>query len=249
MSDLDKYDKIERYLGGKMSQEEQDSFEKEVQQDLDLRKELKSQAILAYGASERFEGSWKNNFSQWEKETPDSVRFDSLSFRMVAVLIGLLILAGILIWRNTQSVPLKDLYAANFSNISTDATVRSDSVRLPTDWENAKARYDEGKYQESIEHFQNILKNEKPDRDVNIVRLYLASSYMYLEQHNKAISQLEQIDPLSNTGMEARWNLALCYLYLEKPAQATLVLEYISKSKNAGLWKKKADQLLQHLSY
>lgn len=267
------HDQIESYLIGEMAEKERKTFEGRMAQDEALQKavaEMKDlQADMAALEKENFlaqlesirmeleaedseEGSEAEKtleIKNEEEESKDDLEVESEGkvrsfprwYFAAAAVILLLIVPFYFILK-----PSPSLFEQNFEAYPDPYSSRG---RITDELREAGVDYRDGKYAESIVHFDTHLEAFPLDSEAVF---FSGVAHLAAGESEEAISFLA---PLQVTGFlyssPAQWYLALAYLQADQTDKAKPVLEAISKRKdtlrNKNSYREKASELLKEL--
>ncbi|MEP3210683.1 MAG: tetratricopeptide repeat protein [Maribacter sp.] len=229
------FESIERYLSHSLTSEERKQFEKEVDANLDLKKELELHRSLHIEMSDtdslefrkKLEGIASDLRNKRKKKTP--------LWRYAAIVLTLLG-TTIFLWLQMQTgnVSLFDTYYKVYPV--------EDAIR-GTDQSGAQQIL---KYytQENYEKVVPLLTEfcaENPEN--SRFKIYLGNALLQTGQAEKAISTFQSITEGSTNYEDALWYLALSYIKLEQFDQAKSTLENLVNYD--GVHKRNA-QILQN---
>ncbi|MEO0896240.1 MAG: tetratricopeptide repeat protein [Bacteroidota bacterium] len=206
------------------------------------------EAIEAWG-DEQLKEKLNKQYHQHKQEAAKIVSFPQWGKYAVAasVLIAALSLIFLLLKKDTPSSG-PELYAANYemlelpwANIRSD--IRKDSLMLM-----AKSFYNERRFEEALEIFQQIFHNDSLDVSMNTeteITIGYAYTQMELKNYEEATAALEEVNEYFPDYYECRWQLALAYLALDKTDKARGIL--MGLAENSKAFKKDAKKLLKQL--
>lgn len=242
----EKHDIIDAYLSGTLKKEELKQFKKMIEQDAEMKKELKFQQEVMESLRDDKKLALRTTLN--EIMHGPSRRFIipkySRSLQMVAaVLLLAVIVGGSFIYKAvfdspTGSQQLFEEYFAPEYDLMTVRSITSSNTTLYQGM-NHFANQD---YANAIGSF-----NEIPDNMLG--KLYTGFSYMHLENYEQAEQMFQQIIDDDNSMFldQAAWHLGLCYLASEKEEQAISILKKIANGNT--FYKTKALELLTRMGY
>jgi tetratricopeptide (TPR) repeat protein len=208
---------IDRYLLNLLNQEEKEAFEKELEINPALAKEVEQQKSILEDIEGMGRIEMKAKLQKIHKELYGNDHnqksiFRSLFFKIAAaaVFFGVLSFGWWCLQNNETSATL---YTQNFEPFELSLSERSEGDMALNKIENL---YLDGKYTEAIPVFQDAL-NEAGSQNSQLL-LGLGISYLQTEQAEKSIPQFLQIlmNKDFNYEDEAQWYLGLAYLKLNQ---------------------------------
>ncbi len=218
----ERYDKIDRYLEGLMSEQESEQFEKELESNIELRKELSLHRGIRDAVLEEdiVDLETKINDVRSRSESKGKLR---LNYKRIIVPLSIaasfLLVIGFAFLLN-QSPDYNRIYDQYYEPFPNLISMRGDSEET---MEKVSELYSNKEYREAIPILME-LANSGEER----ASFYLAASYLELDQYEKAKdafeSHLEQYDYLNT---QAKWYLALCYLRLDRIDESKEILNGI----------------------
>lgn len=237
----DKVKQIIDYLDDKLEGQSLEEFENQIENDLDLQKEVQDYNSLKDGVIAYGEMTLKEELEVIHQRTfPDSYsRFSSLR-RWGPIAASILFLIALAWWWNSnQKEP--DLFKEYYAVYTIPASSRSTASELKL--LAANELYQRGSYKEAISLFEEI---DKPDGRVSLA---LGICHLELDQFETAQSLFTDLinspdqDIYQNL---AQWYLALSYLKQEQPGNAEKWLEILANNVSADKHEE-AKQILQEL--
>lgn len=262
MDELERFEKIERYILGQMSSEELATFEEILLSDKALANEVEQKKFLLQGLKSahrqdllsKVETAQENAIHSLDRE----VVFSTLAFKklvlQVAIAVVLLILTGLALWWFMPSPSGLQLAINHFDPLPDylSQKIAANGFDGGTDLEilrQAMEGYNAGDYQrakDSLSEFFNI--NTVEDTIFELSVLYYSISLFKTREYKVARDRLQLLETtryLSPAMQESvKWYLALCYLANDEKASAVKQLEKIDPR---GEWGKPARKLLRRL--
>lgn len=255
---LDKEEKIQRYLGGQMSEEEAEAFRQEAEDDKDLGnllQEFKNIALVfeqsdLFALSQQIRESTAemelepdfDSMNRWEQELkvdPPTDGSGGFFGGWSGWLLGglLVVAAGVsLYFLASQNTSLR--YQQYLSPIDFRVAINEESPLYP-----AKLAYEDGQYRRAA----RILEAQPNGRSDSQLQLYLGICYLLSNKPEEAVAPLEIAQrhefPLISTS--ATWYLSIALLESGRQSEAIPMLEQLAKE---GPYAQKATDLLQELS-
>lgn len=241
---------IDRYLEDVMSIEERIWFEKELEGNLKLQNEVKLQrkVNLAIVDKQVFALEDQLNLIHEKVYSPWTVKFSKSSTKKVMVIASgvavFIALFAVLLISQKNKTSSADLYAQYFQPAEIGMSFRTSGNASSNDLRSAMMLYESRRFDEAIDMFEEILKNDNSRVGLN---LYSGISYMEISQYDEAnIRFMKIIDHKSNAFIEsAEWYLGLCYLLKEDEEKAIKIFTNIYGSK--GYYSKDAKKILNKL--
>jgi|GEM_PF-2133604 len=247
------FEQIERYLRGLLNQEEKLDFEKRMQENPSFREEVELHQTLetviqdknVHALKQTLDESW-NTFKKQEERSRNSLPFfQSYYFKLAAVLL-LLVLSVATIWELIQPKSNQEYYAEYFSPYEARAFTRSDSDSVTFALREALGKYEREEYRESLEGLNEILAGDSSQVELY---LYIGICHMVLDEELEALSSFKVLIDQGNELFltQAHWYTALTYLKEDQVDSARAELKRLSGM--SGVYKKKADELLELLQH
>lgn len=239
---------IERYLESKMQPAEKHWFEKELNGNIWLRKELdlrrKTDSFVKNSDSMEFRRKLMQAESLHRKTRPIKRVIGSKAAQYAAIFIGLIIISSFIVILSKDQDPSK-LAEKYISSYEPGTTSRAFSSDDNFEYKTAMEFYSRADYENAIFWFEKVARldeNENARTD-----FMLGVSRMNTKQYQEAIIPLENVvDHKDNLFIEqARWYLSICYLNVEDNEKAVLVLEEIASS--ASMYSKDARKSLRKI--
>lgn len=230
MMDEKLFETMENYINGRMTAEEQQSFEREMSSNPELREEVEMHrklvsSIETESVRQMLEQIHEENFS--ENEAPVvPMRSRSRYFPLaIAASVALLILAGWWVFSLQSSQP-EALYAAYFSPAEGLPTTLgyTDNAQFAE----GMISYKLGDYAEALDYWQPLLSADPANDTLNY---FSGLAYLAGEQPEQAITYLDKVveNETSDYQTDARWYLALAYLKNEQTSEARNLLQALAE--------------------
>ena len=239
---MDKFNRIQEYLEGKMNQYEKMVFESELDSDQALQKELSLQKRANEIALKKNRIDVKRKvkgiyFKENKIEQKNSLNSKRLWMVLFLSIFALFLLISILKLNKTTEIEIPNELFADI------VSTKSDNLSNPLI--SGMIYYNNASYQEAINYFLKIT----PDSiDYELSRIYLANAYYGSEQYEKAISTLNKILYSSKYIEVANWYKALSYLNLENHLKAKDNLKLLIENENSNYKKSQAIILLNQIN-
>lgn len=239
---------IERYLDGEMTGQELIWFEKELdsnewlQKELNLRKKV-NQAILDESTMKykyELEEAYAAYMDDGEGSSGRKRKFIVAGSVLVSVLAGVILILN-LTGKQYSNEQLFDRY---YRSYEPNTTYRSADNELNSDLVMAMQFYENREYHEALKVFERILVSDPSRIGLNF---YSGVSQMEIKDYERAGKSFGKvIDDRYNMYMEqAEWYLSLCYIITEQDVKASHLLEKIINDN--GYYQKEARGILRKL--
>jgi tetratricopeptide (TPR) repeat protein len=240
---------IERYIAGEMGEEERQWFEKELngnenlRREVDLRKKtdlvLKSQDLI----------SLRNKLSDLEKrrkeqEVTARSKSNRPAYIRYAALITALILIGSVVLFKGKHISGEEALSRYYKTYEPPASQRSDHNSENADFSLAIEFYNTSDYTNAALFFNKVVKSNP--KDMQSVLLRGVSNFEDKKYPDAKISFTTVIDDNNNLFIEtAKWYLALCYIKTNETEKAIRQLEAITEEN--GIYSTNARKILRKL--
>ena len=224
------YDQYDRYYKGRMSLEEQKSFESKLEEDSSIKKEydqyLNDQILIKELAKEKLKDKARLLLENEIQTTPPENKGITwkLWIGIVSLILAALIAAVFFFNKDEKQTP-QQLYASHFELLQ-PSFQRSTSGEEAL-FEKAMTFYVEGEYQKAILALQSLDLNEAASGQVNSdrINLFLGISHMANNDHEEAIIALGKVSRKSIYFDDALWYEALCNLNISYIGRTKEILE------------------------
>lgn len=237
------FDRIEAYLGNRLTQEERSSFESQLKSDKALQKEVARHQKLHKFSKEKelinfatkVQEAQEAFYSEEETATFQIPIYKKQWFRVAAVFMVLLMSGSLFWWAgNQQPETLATVFEREFKVYPVGRGVRTaiNTKTIPIGRLYAQKKYDSI----IIAHKTNpsIVQTE-------VLRLYIGCSYIERKEPKSAIQIFKNIAPSSSYYEDGLWYTVMAYLQLEDKKRVSEVLEDLIAYK--GRYLKKAIDL------
>lgn len=253
MKDERKYFELtDRYLSGEMKDEERLSFEKMMEEDVALKKEVElhreiNRAVMAVDAEsfrdelKSVRNSMKRNRRSLPKALYPFVNHKWLAAASVALLLGLFVLLFLHTKRNYSNGQLYAMYFEPYRSGTLErSATASDSL-----FSVAMYYYNKHNYEKSIAMLKEYSANNNNENPA--VMLYLGISYLETGKADSAEEMFDKILKSDNSLFkeQAGWYLSLTYLKQNKKKKAAELLKNLVEEKS--WFSPKAQELLDYL--
>lgn len=224
---LDYSDRIDRFINGQLTDDEQVQFRKELSANSELQQEIQFHQNMKAAILEeevlKFRQILDAAHSDYEQrnvvEHPSRSRF-SQPYRIVAAVAAIVITSGLIAWYVLQGgMSNREIYEMYFKPYKVTMNVRSTRSTIQEDIRNALVLYEKGNYAEALPVFKKVINGNPSNHAVN---LYAGISYMEIQQFTQATNAFERIIEHKNNLFveQAEWYAALCYLVSDQPGKA-----------------------------
>ena len=243
MKTIDFFYFIERYNAGEMDQPEMAWFQKELECNLSLQKEVllrkrtdkilgRQDIVSLRKKMESIEMSRKENLVKKEK-------LASPRFQVAAVFTGLIIIWSLLFLSYRTESPVK-IYQKYYRTYDNPGPSRSAEAT----YNEAIDNFNKGEFNKALEGFQTYLKNNPGSSQIEFLK---GVSNMEINRFPDAELSFgnvlnKQINPYT---VDANWYLAMCFIATKDKTRAKDQLYKIIKSNS--IYKIEAIKILRHL--
>lgn len=237
------FDKIEGYLSHTLPKEEIVAFEKELATNQELQQEVEKHRVLHKTLSDQDTLDFKEKLMQIsatiKKEQNSPSTLVSAPYWKIAASIAILLGVGVLLWYAYINQPnnTQDLYGAFYEPFPVEDVIRGNTNN--EEIQSVVKNYARGAY-DSVA----VVLEKHPNLNSQL-QLYLANSYLNINQEEKAMSLFKDIKSSGKYYEVAKWYLSLTYLKLNTPKKSIPLLKEIITYN--GAYKDKATRLLTAL--
>lgn len=239
---------IERYLDNKMQSSEKRWFEKEMEGNLWLRKELELRRKANEIASNFDAVNLRARLQKAEQVHRNSSVIDKavkkVPVNYAAIFLGLIIISTLLILTGNR-LDLKSYTGDMVDNYKALNIHRSGDNIAPEQLTLGMELYRSGNYTEAIEQFQYLINEGQSLIQSNFLN---GMAMMQVEEYREAISSFDVV-VAHNDNMfleDASYYLGLCYMNIEESERARTIMEGIISSKSR--YKKEAKKILKSIN-
>ncbi len=238
---------IERYLDNKMQASERRWFEKEMEGNLWLKKELelrrKANEIASNFDAVKIREKLQRAEMLHRKESSISKAVKKVPVNYAAIFLGLIIISTLIILSG-NSFDLRSYTSDSVDNYTALTIHRSGDVNVPRQLSMGMQLYREGKYNEAIQQFELLVDGNQSTIQSNFLN---GMANMQISEYNKAIKSFDVvIEHNDNMFIEdASYYLGLCYVNIEENERAKAILEGIISSESR--YRKDAKKLLKSI--
>lgn len=232
---MDKYNYIDKYFEGNLTDEENATFKIILAEDQELAK--------AFAYEKNVKKAITLNEREALKQQLRSFETPKKSFKWMNVAASLVAFLGLFTWTlffNSNYDSLYDDYYQTYPNTVLPTVRGENNLGIKSD---AFYAYDSGDYQKSAQLFSEIYNKDSDDYAL----FYQGLSLMELKKYEQAIVVLNQSDSNKKSDFTPffKWYAALAYLKLGKKEEAKKALEILTKTENQQ--KEAALKLLSEL--
>jgi tetratricopeptide (TPR) repeat protein len=238
---------IEKYISNEMGIDEKIWFEKELDGNTALQKELKlrrqTESIIAN--SDVMDLRTKLNTIGKERAAREVVYKSrkTLIMNFAAGFAGLLLI-GSLIFLSSNNLSKEAIYNKYYKSYEAVSATRSATSTVSSLYSEAITYYNERNYEKAAKSLEQLLSTDEGNIEY---RFQLANSYMGMQSYpNAGKSYIKVIEDNNNLYIEdAQWYLGICYVMTNDNEKAINQLSLIASSDSR--YKKEARQLLKKI--
>lgn len=251
MENLNHYNRIQDFISGKLSNNQQDKFKSDLNEDPDLKLEYKA-ALAADQAIELLVDQRLKRKFQTSNKSDTTLKVTSSQTKKrpwlkMAAAITFLVVSAIIIFLYLGTPTHETLAQEGF----TEPPLLS--LRTPSRGQN-QTPLSIGEYaydQEDLNAAAKVLADINPkDKDFNMAQLTLGATYFKQKEYDLAIAIFTQLasDPNNSYQEQANWNLAMTYLSKKDIPKARQLLQKIDNEGNVTKNRKeKLKKILEQL--
>lgn len=251
-SDEELYDLIERYLAGKLSEEEAEQVHERLRTDKQFVEEVRAHRladkIVLEGELLHVRDKLRHLMKQNRSRTSVmSVPFwKRMPVRIAATLALLLGLGTVVYTLILKSRPTNEELVAKYFEPAVYADVRTADSSKNTTFDSAMQYYKTKNYSRASVHFRKFILKDSTDIDA---LFFYGNTLLALRELEKAQFYLEKVAESGKTiyRQEALWYLALVYLAEGNKNRCRKLLEIII-SEGEGPYQEIAEKLLQEMN-
>ena len=238
---------IERYLANEMGPDEKTWFEKEVNGNEPLEKELllRKKAELIIKSSDIMDLRSKLHSIEKSRALKEISRkiIRKHIINYAAAFTGLLLIGSILYY-SSANLSKDAIYRKYYHAYESVSATRSAAPEVTTLYSEAIGYYNNKEYQKAAQTLEELIKSDKGNIEY---RFQLANSYMGAERYPEAgDSYLKVIEDNNNLFIEdAQWYLGICYVMTDQVEKAKNQMRIISLTE--GRYQKDAKKLLRKI--
>jgi tetratricopeptide (TPR) repeat protein len=233
---------IDKFLIGRLSENERKSFENELINNESLRQQVEFQKNVnkvimddEYHTFNNVVRKVLDNNKQNSKHKLLKAGYKYAVAACVVLLVGIMFI--------TKQKTTNQVYEKFYMPYETSSVTRSSVVNNYGELDLALLHYQKGDYQDAFVCFDNYLKK---NQDSNFARFYLGLCYMENNKYHEAESLFAKIVLNENSPyvIHSQWYLALSLLKNNKAFDAESILKELSKSNN--FYQLNAQKLLDY---
>lgn len=237
------FEKIELYLNNGLSSDEQAAFERNINADPDLKREVALHRSLLSELNDTDSIEFRQriveiarNLKEKKKRKKKSLFWKITAAAAAAIIVGV----SMFIWQQNSDYknhlfedfyevyPVEDMVRGNVKN-NLDSTLD---------------KYENGNFMEAIPELSEFVKQNPKDASL---KLYLGNCLLQTSQEKKAIDVFKDIPFQSSNYEDAQWYLALSYIKIGDKQKAESVLKGLVEFD--GVHRKNAQSLINELNY
>ena len=235
LNEANKYQLIDDYLSGGLSQDDIDKFRAFLQSDADLA--LEHRIVRELQESESFahkEADLRDTLATLRKEDVSEIKMEPtakrgrLRYLMSAVAVAASFLLLFSVYFNGEAT-MGDSYEqyamAEPLDLITKGSIEQTSHILTKELQEA---YNSGDYEKALPLIEDYLKEAPKDMDVLLAK---GISLSELERYAEAHEAFDYIASLKPRVQKQKWYDAICYLKEGNKSQATVLLEELVNAK------------------
>lgn len=255
------YELIDKYLSGKLGEEEARAFERQVEGDAELRREFQAHVKAEVGVRQALREARREEFNrEFDQLYPKGAKVRNFRpFGWVAVAAAIAFLIILTYSLVNAPVPLTNqaLYAQNFEQPDITWGAGQRGAEAPTNpdklWALAQDAYQEGNYEEAARQLKALIQDSSHQSHP---KAWFTLGLMQLRQAEQmenpaamvkeAQASLDAVSPGSIYFQDARWYKALSYLLIDDIQGCKAMLEELAVAPNSTK-KEDAKELLKTL--
>ncbi|MEM7368738.1 MAG: hypothetical protein AAF587_09040 [Bacteroidota bacterium] len=237
--------KIDQYLAGSMTSEEEKEFEREVASKPELKdlldQSLRTRYAIHQAGSNLQKEELGKEWDKWETQQRQPV-FSSYAWMSMAAGIALILGLGFFFLRPSPLSP-EELFVAHYEHPETP-TIRkidqSDSLTVAM----VNSLYAKGEYVQAVEAYESLLPHTASSQ-IDELRFFLGISYLQIKQEENALEQWQALssDYYQNSG---KWYGILAKIRLKRLEEAKVDLTELAKN-GSPYYQERAIRLLEDL--
>ncbi|UZO82577.1 hypothetical protein NBT05_08880 [Aquimarina sp. ERC-38] len=235
------YEQIERYLSGAMNTSEELEFEKQIQNNMLLQKEIEKHSLLHKILKDKKSLDFKEKLVKINKDYKKDISTSNNKYFVLKIAASLLLIVGlgIIFWQSSYSKDsYDDVYQLFYTPYANDFVTRGEtnSANYILD------QYQNKNYQDVLSGLKKVVDTAKSKK----WRIYLANAYLNTNNVDKAILLLNDISTEDVHYEVSKWYLSLAYIKEKNKEKATQALTEVIAYN--GIYKEKADEILKRVS-
>jgi TolA-binding protein len=238
---------IERYNAGEMSDAEKLWFEKELEGNENLRKEVYFRKQTDEVLNNKNVISLRNKLSDIEKMRSARIpvkRTNKSVYLKSAIIIAILVLTGSLTIFPGRNLTNDEILSRYYREYQPTSKQRSLEVKTNDNFTQAKEYFESHDYKNAALYFSKVVENNPKDMPATF--LNGISNFEDRKYPEAKQSFGKVIDDNKNLYVDqAQWYLALCYLQTNENDKALKLLEIISNE--SGFYSKDAKKIVRSM--
>ena len=239
---------IERYNAGEMNEAEKTWFQKELENNEKLQREVELRRKADMVLKNNNVIQLRNKLSEIEKkraaEKPVNNPVKRVSLRYAAVIAGFILVGSITLYFNGRSLTTDEILDRFYKSYEVSSPSRSQQAILNSDYSTAIEYYNIHDYRNAALYFSKVLDTDP--RYMESTMLKGVSNFEVKNYPDAKTSFIKVIDNNDNLFIEdAQWYLALCYLRTYEQEKAVDQLYAITKSES--IYKKDARRIMRKM--
>ncbi len=232
---MDQTEKIEQYLDDNLSKEERGAFEREIEENSELREELQLQLRLRKALQARQQLELKEKVAAISQSQQSEEKKSYLLVKIAAVAVLVLASTYYLVHLRYTNDALSEYY-------DTDYPDRITTMGGPQKIDDAMRAYNAREYEKALQLFKEIQEKEPDDR----LAIYQAVAYRKLGKNKEAIYFIQRQLEEDKYSESLHWELVLNYLANDQEELAEKELNSFLKQNN-GYKQQEAEALKSDL--
>jgi len=236
------FDKIEAYLKGDLSKEEEALFQKALLENSILKEKVEKHKFI-HSSFDNDLIDFQNKLSKIREVTNQDSEIQSnvpkvQSFFILKIAAFIIVIIGVAysVWQVSIDNE-SDLFEKYYSPYPVEHVLRGEN-----ETELGLVEYSNADYEQAVFSLTQLIK-EQPQN--NYLKLYLANSYLNIGKYDMTISLLKSINMQENISEDANWYLALTYL---KKGQKDQSIYHLKKVIDIdGKYRAYSSELLSNL--
>ncbi len=238
---------IERYIAGEMGDAEKRWFEKELEGNEKLRKELKLRQNADEILRNRDIISLRNKLSAIEKERSKKIynkKRRTGTYLKYASAVGIAVIIGFIFIMPGKKLSSNEIMSRYYKTYDPPTTQRSAQINASDDFNQAIEFYKTHDFENAAVYFNKVIMQEP--RDMYSTLLFGISKFEDQKYPEAKLSFGKVIDNKNNLYIDqAEWYLALCYINTGEKDKAVRILKKIKREK--GIYKDNAEEIIRKL--
>jgi TolA-binding protein len=238
---------IERYIAGEMGDAEKRWFEKELEGNEKLRRELDFRKNADEILKNRDIISLRNKLSAIEKQRSEKIYHKKRRtgvYLKYASVVGMAVIIGLIFIMPGKKLTSNEIMSRYYKTYDPPTIQRSAKVTASDDFNQALEFYKTHDFENAAIYFRKVIMQEP--KDMYSTLLFGISKFEDKKYPEAKQSFGKVIDDKNNLYIDqAEWYLALCYINTGETDKAVQVLEKIKSEK--GIYKDDAKSIIKRL--